>query len=74
MVEKSVEVKVEEKEEEILDGWIRLTLYYPDNSTNWEWRIGKEGELNAAACFLGSKEASYVTGVILPVDGGYTCV
>lgn len=37
-------------------------------------RIGKEGELNAAACFLGSKEASYVTGVILPVDGGYTCV
>ena len=37
-------------------------------------RIGKEGELNAAACFLGSKEASFVTGVILPVDGGYTCV
>ena len=37
-------------------------------------RIGAEGELNAAACFLGSKEASFVTGVILPVDGGYTCV
>ena len=37
-------------------------------------RYGKEGELNAAAIFLGSSEASYVTGVILPVDGGYTCV
>ncbi len=37
-------------------------------------RYGKEGELNAAAIFLGSKEASYVTGVIVPVDGGYTCV
>lgn len=37
-------------------------------------RYGNEGELNAAAIFLASKEASYVTGVILPVDGGYTCV
>lgn len=37
-------------------------------------RYGKEGELNAAAIFLASKEASYVTGAILPVDGGYTCV
>ena len=37
-------------------------------------RYGKEGELNAAAIFLASDEATYVTGVILPVDGGYTCV
>ena len=37
-------------------------------------RYGKEGELNAAAIFLASDEASYVTGVILPIDGGYTCV
>ena len=37
-------------------------------------RYGKEGELNAAAIFLASEESSYVTGVILPVDGGYTCV
>ena len=37
-------------------------------------RYGKPGELDAAAVFLASDEARYVTGVVLPVDGGYTCV
>lgn len=37
-------------------------------------RYGKEGELNAGAIFLASHEASYVTGAILPIDGGYTAV
>ena len=37
-------------------------------------RYGKEGELNSGACFLASDEASYVTGVILPIDGGYTAI
>ena len=37
-------------------------------------RYGNDGELNAAIIFLASDEASYVTGVVLPVDGGYTCV
>lgn len=37
-------------------------------------RYGKPGELDAAAIFLASDEASYVTGAILPVDGGYTCI
>ena len=37
-------------------------------------RYGREGELNPGLIFLASDEASYVTGVILPIDGGYTCV
>ena len=37
-------------------------------------RYGKPGELDAAAVFLASEEASYVTGGILPVDGGYSCI
>lgn len=35
-------------------------------------RYGNEGELDTAAIFLASPASSYVTGVILPVDGGYT--
>ena len=37
-------------------------------------RYGKEGELNSCACFLGAEEYSYVTGQIIAVDGGYTCI
>ncbi len=37
-------------------------------------RYGREGELNPGAIFLASDEAAYVTGVILPIDGGYTAV
>lgn len=37
-------------------------------------RYGTAGELNAGVIFLASDEASYVTGAILPIDGGYTCV
>lgn len=37
-------------------------------------RYGKPGELDAAIVFLASEEASYVTGLIMPVDGGYTCI
>ena len=37
-------------------------------------RYGKEGELDTAVLFLSSPASSYVTGVALPVDGGYTCV
>lgn len=37
-----------------------------------EARYGVEGELDTAAIFLASKASTYVNGVILPVDGGYT--
>ena len=37
-------------------------------------RYGREGELDSAAIFLSSPCSTYVNGVILPVDGGYTCM
>lgn len=37
-------------------------------------RYGHEGELDTAAIFLASPASSYVNGIMLPVDGGYTCM
>ncbi|ETP71616.1 dehydrogenase of unknown specificity [Lachnospiraceae bacterium JC7] len=37
-------------------------------------RYGREGELDTTALFLASKASGYVNGVMIPVDGGYTCV
>lgn len=34
-------------------------------------RIGEPAEVAAAICFLACDEASFITGAVLPVDGGY---
>ena len=37
-------------------------------------RYGNEGELDSAAVFLAAPASTYVTGLMVPVDGGYTCM
>ncbi len=37
-------------------------------------RYGNEGELDTTAIFLASAASTYVTGDVIPVDGGYTCM
>ena len=37
-------------------------------------KYGFEGQLDTAAIFLSSPESAYVTGIMVPVDGGYTCI
>tara|TARA_B100000446_G_C10241245_1_gene229588 strand:- start:67 stop:246 length:180 start_codon:yes stop_codon:yes gene_type:complete len=34
-------------------------------------RLGEPEEIASAAAFLASADASFVTGIALPVDGGY---
>jgi NAD(P)-dependent dehydrogenase (short-subunit alcohol dehydrogenase family) len=62
---------------------LEVFMQRPDTQTNREenlarmrqaipmGRVGRPEEVAAAALFLCSDDASYITGVALPVDGGY---
>jgi 3-oxoacyl-[acyl-carrier protein] reductase len=56
----------------------RLQEVYPDGPTAKDLeriplrRLGEPREIGAVVCFLASERASYVTGSVIPVDGGLT--
>jgi 2-deoxy-D-gluconate 3-dehydrogenase len=64
----------------ILPGWIHTDLTAsasPERYNSITARIphgrwGEPDELAGAAVFLASRASDYVTGIALPVDGGYT--
>jgi 2-deoxy-D-gluconate 3-dehydrogenase len=64
----------------ILPGWIHTDLTASASSERYQFirsriphgRWGEPNELAGAAVFLASRAADYVTGIALPIDGGYT--
>jgi 2-deoxy-D-gluconate 3-dehydrogenase len=68
----------------ILPGWINTDLtaaikktpdYYKSITARIpQERWGEPSDLAGAAVFLASRASDYVTGIALPVDGGYSCM
>ena len=65
-VEKEVEVTIEISDDEYWDGYILLNLYYPENSTERMWRLGKEGEIRTGYEDDGWKD--YTGPILVKID------
>lgn len=56
----------------------RFRQVYPDGLSEHDLqaiaagRVGSPEEIASVACFLASEGAAYVTGAVIPVDGGFT--
>lgn len=68
----------------ILPGWIdtEMTIMAREQASDLNDRVlartsagrwGRPADLGGAALFLCSSASDFVTGVSLPVDGGYSC-
>jgi len=51
--------------EELWDGWIKLTLYYPAGSTEKKWRLGTEGEVRVDPMLMWQ---DYSGAITIPLD------
>ena len=56
---------IDQISDEIWDGWIKLTLYYPSGATEKQWRLGTEGEVRSDTMLLWQ---DYTGPITIPLD------
>lgn len=58
-----------------ISAWANDKLALKESLTRYPLgRLGHPDDIAGAAFYLASDDAAWVTGIALPVDGGYTCL